>query len=134
VALAIALVVATTLGCASATGGSASPVAARDVASLAGKWNGWVRLPTGGSVPGTLEMSPGGDYVVRAGAFSTQGQAQVKDGGVSMVSTGGTGRLAATDRTSAATLAERSDGTRVLRGSGRDEVNGPFDFEFTKPK
>ena len=130
VALAIALVVMTALGCAS--GGGATPVAAKDTASLAGKWQGWVRLPGGSSVPGTLDMKPSGDYSVAAGSFTTQGQAQVKDGGLSMVSTGGTGRLATSERTSSATLAQRADGTRVLRGSGRDETNGPFDFEFVK--
>jgi hypothetical protein len=130
--LAIALLTVTALGCAT-TGGGGTPVAAKDVGSLAGKWTGWVRLPTGGSLPGTLEMSPGGAYTVSAGAFNSKGQAQVKDGAVMLVSTGASGPLAASDRTSTASLAERS-GMQVLRGSGRDATHGPFDFEFTRQK
>lgn len=127
VTLAIVLVALAAFGCASS---GATPVAARDVSSLAGKWTGWVRLPTGGSVPGTFELSPSGEYITRAGAFTTSGKAQVKDGAVVMVSTGGTGPLGINERTSTASLAERS-GTLVLSGTGRADV-GPFDFEFTR--
>ena len=119
------------LGCASS---GAKPVAVQNVSSLAGKWTGWVRLPTGGSVPGTLEVSPSGEYVTRAGAFTSQGMAQVKDGSLTMVSTGGTGRLGVSERTSSASLSERPDGMLVLRGTGRDDTGGPFDFEFTRQK
>jgi hypothetical protein len=132
VILAIALVTVTALGCAS-TGGGGTPVAVKDVSALAGTWTGWVRLPTGGSVPGTLQINPGGAYAVRAGAFNTQGQAQVKDGGVVLVSTAASGPLAASDRTSTGSLAERA-GVQVLRGAGRDATHGPFEFEFTRQK
>jgi hypothetical protein len=129
VAVAIAVCLLTALGCAS-TG--ATPVAAKDVSSLAGTWQGWIRLTRGGSIPATFELTPIGDYVTRTGAFNTQGKAQIKDGAVVLVGTGGTGRLGVSDRTSTASLAER-DGTLILRGTGRDDI-GPFDFEFTKQK
>ena len=132
VALAITLVLMTAVGC--ATGHSASPVTATDLSSLAGTWQGWVRLPTGTNSPATMVMSPGGDYTVKSGAFTTQGQAQIKDGGVVLVSTGGSGSFATSDRASMATLADRSDGTRLLRGTGRDDTAGPFEFEFSKTK
>jgi hypothetical protein len=129
VSLAIILFTLNALGCATS---GATPVAAKDISSLAGKWTGWVRLPTGGSVPGTFELSPSGEYVTRAGAFTTSGKAQVKDGAMVMVSTGGTGPLGINERTSTASLAERS-GMLVLSGTGRADV-GPFDFEFTRQK
>jgi hypothetical protein len=130
VALAIALFTLTALGCA---GTAAKPVAVKDLSPLAGKWNGWVRQTTGGAVPATFELAPSGQYVTRAGAFSSQGTAQVKDGSIVLMSTGGSGRLGITERTSTASLAERPDGILVLKGAGRDEI-GPFDFEFTRQK
>jgi hypothetical protein len=131
VTLVVALFTLTALGCAS-TG--AKPVAVKDISSLAGKWSGWVRLPTGGSVPGTFELAPSGEYVTRAGAFSSQGRAQVKEGAMVLVATGGSGPLGTTERTSTASLVERSDGMLVLKGTGRDDRGGPFDFEFTRQK
>ena len=129
VSLAIVLITLAAFGCASS---GATPVAAKDVSSLAGKWTGWVRLPSGGSIPGTLDVSPTGEYVTRAGSFTTSGKAQVKDGALVMVSTGGSGPLGINERTSTASLGERS-GMLVLSGTGRADV-GPFDFEFTRQK
>ena len=122
VILVIVLFTVAALGCAST---AAKPVAAKDLSSLAGKWSGWVRLPTGGSVPATLDLTPSGDYVTRAGAFMTQGKAQVKDGGLVMMSTGASGPLGISVRTSTASLSERS-GMLVLNGTGRGDA-GPFD-------
>ena len=130
VVLIIAFVAMTAFGCASS---GVTPMAAQNVPSLAGTWNGWVSLPTGGSTPGTFELSPGGEYVTRAGAFSARGTAQIKDGVVVLVSSGGSGRLGVTERTSTASLGQRADGMLVLKGTGRSDA-GPFDFEFTRPK
>ena len=118
-------------GCASS--GAAKPIAASDLSSLSGKWIGWVNLPTGGSVPGTWELSPSGDYTTRAGAFSATGKAQVKGGALELTSTGGSGPLGAGQRSATAMLSEREDGMLVLRGHGHSNA-GPFDFEVTRQK
>ena len=107
-----------------------TPVAAKDVPSLAGKWDGWVRTTGGGSIPATLELSPGGDYMTRTGAHETQGKAQIKDGSLVLVGTPGSGRLGISSRESTASISERG-GVMIMRGTGRDDI-GPFDFEFTR--
>jgi hypothetical protein len=83
--------------------------------------------------PGTLELAPDGSYVARAGAFSAQGTAQVKDGNLVLTSTSTTGGMATGQRTSTASLAQRPDGTLVLTGRGHSDT-GPFDFTVTRPK
>jgi hypothetical protein len=128
--LMIALVTVAAAGCATAP---TKAVAVKDLSSLAGTWNGWVKGPAGGSVPATFELAPSGEYVTRAGAFSSQGKAQVKEGAVVLMSTGGSGSLGTTDRTSMASVGQRSDGVLVMKGSGRGD-SGPFDFEFTRSK
>jgi hypothetical protein len=102
------------------------------MASLAGVWNGWVRLPTGQQVPATFDLKPAGDYVVQGGAFITRGKAQLKDGGLLLVSSDATGVLAIGERTSTAQLGERA-GNWVLTGAGRGDA-GPFNFEVSRPK
>jgi hypothetical protein len=131
VMLMIALVAATVIGCAST--GTTTPVAVKDFSGLAGKWTGWIRTTGSGSIPATFELTPGGDYVTRTEGFNTVGKAQVKDGALVLVGTGGTGRLGVSGRTSTAWITERTGGMLVMTGSGRDDI-GPFDFEFTKQK
>ena len=131
VMLTIALFAVTVIGCAST--GTTTPVAVKDVSSLAGKWTGWIRSTGGGSTPATIELTPGGDYVTRTEAFNTQGKATIKDGALVLVGTGGSGRLGVSGRTSTASITEGAGGNLVMRGSGRDDI-GPFDFEFTKQK
>jgi hypothetical protein len=131
VMLTIALFAVTVIGCMSA--GPTTPVAVKDLSSLAGTWTGWIKTTGSGSRPATFELTPGGDYVTRTEGFNTQGKAQVKDGGLVLVGTGGTGRLGVSGRTSTASVVERAGGILVLTGSGRDDI-GPFDFEFTKQK
>jgi hypothetical protein len=131
VMLTIALFAMTVNGCVSA--GTTTPVAVKDLSSVAGKWTGWIRTTGSGSLPATFELTPGGDYTTRTEGYSTQGKAQVKDGGLVLVGTSGTGRLGVSGRTSTASLVERAGGIQVLTGSGRDDI-GPFEFEFTKQK
>jgi hypothetical protein len=119
------------VGCASS--GTSKPVAASDLPALTGTWTGWISLPTGGSVPGTWELSPGGDYVTRAGAFTAQGKVQVKEGALVLTSTSGTGSLGTNQRSATAVLSERADGMLVLRGHGHSDA-GPFDFEVVRQK
>ena len=131
VMLAIALLAVTVIGCAST--GTTTAVAVKDLAPLAGKWSGWIRTTGSGSFPATFELTPGGDYVTRTEGFNTQGKAQIKDGALVLVGTGGTGRLGVSGRTSTASITERPGGVLIMTGSGRDDI-GPFDFEFTKQK
>jgi hypothetical protein len=104
-----------------------------DLSSLAGRWVGTVTPPSGRAIPGTMDLSPNGDYVTRAGAFSAQGKSQVKDGALQLVSTSTTGGLSTDQRTSTATLSQRSDGSLVLNGRGHSDA-GPFDFEVVRQK
>jgi len=127
----IAAVTVAAFGC--ATSGAAKPVMASDLSALSGKWTGWVSLPGGGSVPGTWELSPSGDYITRAGAFTAQGKAQVKAGALELTSTGGSGPLGTGQRSATALLSEREGGMLVLRGHGHSNA-GPFDFEVTRQK
>jgi hypothetical protein len=131
VMLAIALLAVTVIGCAST--GTTTPVAVKDLSSVAGTWTGWIRTTGSGSRPATFELTPAGDYVTRTEGFNTQGKAQLKDGAIVLVGTGGSGRLGVSSRMSTASIAQRPGGTLVMTGSGRDDI-GPFDFEFTKQK
>ena len=128
--LTIVLFATVVIGC--ATGGPTTPVAVKDLSSLAGKWTGWIRTTGSGSIPATFELSPGGDYTTRTEGFNTVGKAQLKDNAIVLVGTGGSGRLGVSGRTSTASIIERG-GVLVMSGSGRDDI-GPFDFEFTKQK
>jgi hypothetical protein len=130
--LLIALVTFAGLGCAT-SGTSGKTMAAKDVASLAGKWAGSVTTPGGKPVPGTLEISPGGDYVARAGTMTAQGKAAVKDGKVVLTSTSTAGGMATGQRTSTADLSQRPDGSLVLTGFGYADA-GPFNFEVARQK
>src|SRR5262245_26159208 len=108
-ALLILTLAAVTFGCASA--GTSRAIGPGDLPSLAGTWSGTITPPsTGGGAmnsQGTLTLSPNGDYVARAGAFTAQGKAQVKDGALVMTSTSTTGGLSTGTRTSTATLSDR---------------------------
>ena len=131
VMLTIALFAVTVIGCAST--GTTTPVALKDLSSLAGKWTGWIRTTWSGSIPATFELMPGGDYTTSTEGFNTRGKAEIKGGALVLVGTGGTGRLGVSARSSTASVVERAGGVLVLTGSGRDDI-GPFEFEFVKQK
>ncbi|MGH2392171.1 MAG: hypothetical protein ACRDGH_01555, partial [Candidatus Limnocylindria bacterium] len=99
--LLLAIVTVAALGCA-ATSAPTKAIGANDLASLAGRWIGDVTLPSGASLPGTWDLTPGGDYTTRAGAFSATGKAQVKDGNLVLMSTSMTGGGSTGPRTSTA--------------------------------
>jgi hypothetical protein len=120
------------LGCATGSG-SRKAIGPNDLPSLAGRWVGDVILPTGKSETGTFDLTPAGDYVTRAGAFSATGRAQVKDGNLLLTSTSTSGGVATGQRTSTASLSQRNDGRLVLTGRGQSD-SGPFNFEVTKQK
>jgi hypothetical protein len=129
----VIVVALSTLGC--ATGGSGTPraIGPNDLPSLAGKWIGNVVLPSGRAEQGTLELLPNGSYVARAGSFAAQGNATVKDGNLSLVSTSTSGGLSTAQRTSTASLSQRDDGSLVLRGNGHSD-QGVFSFDVARPK
>jgi hypothetical protein len=131
--LSIVVFVAVAMGCASSGAGTQTALAPGDMASLAGTWDGTFTPPSGGFQPGTLTISPNGEYVARAGAFAATGKAQVKDGALMMTSTNTSGGIAVDQRTSTARLSRRADGVQVLSGSGHSDA-GPFNFEVTRQK
>ena len=119
------------LGCASSEVGK--PIAANDVASLAGNWTGTLTLPSGRPVEGTMQISPNGDYLTQAEAFVARGKVEVKDGSFVFIpsSTSGGLGLVTGPRTSVAGLSQRADGTLMLTGNGHSDT-GPFSFEVTR--
>lgn len=132
VSLVTAVFALSALGCASS---SAVPkfIGPNDLASLAGTWTGWVTLPSGRAIESTTTFSSTGDYSVRGGGFTATGKAVVKDGNLLLTSTSTTGGLATGQRTSTASLSERSDGALVLNGYGHADA-GPFNFLLTRQK
>ena len=130
--LIVALVVWAVTGCASQ--GVQKKLTPGDAALLPGTWGGTVNPPgTTGMVPGSLTIRPDGTYSTNAGAYSTSGKAEIKDGFVQFFSTAGSGGMGAGDRSGSAVLMDR-DTTWALVGSGHASTGGPFSFEFTKKK
>ena len=121
------------VGCAST--GTPKAIGPNDLPVLAGKWSGTVTLPSGRSEQGTMEISPGGGYMVSAGGFVAQGTAQVKDGSLLLVPTmtSGGGGAVTGPRSSVASLSQRGDGSLVLTGNGHSGA-GPFNFELVRQK
>jgi heat shock protein HslJ len=135
VGLMVAVTVAWALaGCASTSTGTAKKLTAADASLLPGVWQGRVNPPgTTGMVPATLTIRPDGTYTADAGAFSSSGKAEIKDGFVQFMSTSGTGSLGAGERSGTAVLMDRET-TWGLAGSGHASVAGPYSFDFSKTK
>ena len=128
----IVLVAGAIAGCASA--GTAKKLTAADAALLPGVWQGTINPPGGTrTVTGTLTIKPDGTYSTDAGAFSSSGKAEIKNGFVQFISTSGTGGLAVGERSGTAVLMDRGT-TWGLSGSGSAEIAGPFSFDFSKTK
>ena len=117
-------------GC--AAGGTVKPVTAADAGLLAGVWQGSVTYPAGGSSPATLTTRPDGTYSILAGAFSSTGKTELKDGHVNFVSTSQSGGLAVGERAGSAVLMDRTTSWGLV-GSGHSQ-SGPFNFDFSKTK
>ena len=128
----VALVALAITGCASQ--GVQKKLTAADAALLTGTWGGTVNPPgTTGMVPASLTVRPDGTYSTNAGAYSSSGKAEIKDGFVQFFSTAGSGGMGAGDRSGSAVLMDR-DTTWALVGSGHASTGGPYNFEFTKKK
>ncbi len=136
----VALVASALAGCGSTTFSSAGTmrtVYAADLKTLAGTWQGTGRGATGDNLPATLRLSPDGTYSLEAGPWTAQGKAQVSDGALVFMATGGgTGRgeaaAAVGTRTGSAVVMDEGDNWALV-GSGR-AASGPYNFAFRKPK
>jgi hypothetical protein len=127
----VILVASLVAGC--ATSGTAKHVTAADAALLTGTWQGNVYPAQGGGSPATLTVSPDGTYATLAGAFSSRGKAEIKDGYVHFISSSGTGPMGAGDRSGSATLMDRGANWGLV-GNGYASTGGPFNFDFSKAK
>jgi hypothetical protein len=65
--------------------GRAVPVEPGDMAKLTGTWQGTMIFPSGASWPATLKVYPNGTYATEAGAFTSDGKAQLKNGRLDFV-------------------------------------------------
>ena len=81
----------------------------------------------------TLMVKPDGTYTTSSGAFMSAGKLEIVNGHVQFVSTGGTGGLAARERSGTAVVMDR-DRSWGLVGNGYSEVSGPFNFDLSKTK
>ncbi len=125
------LVASLVAGC--ATSGTVKQVTAADAPMLAGTWQGNVYPASGGGQSATLTVNRDGTYTTQAGAFSSTGKLEIKDGNVHFVSTGGTGGFAAGDRAGSATVMDRGSNWGLV-GNGYGSRGGPFNFDFNKVK
>ena len=126
----IMLVAGLVAGCASGTVKQVTPA---DASLLTGRWTGNMSGASGGNEPAVLTVAPDGTYSTQAGAFSSTGKLDIKDGYVHFMSTSGTGSLGSGDRSGSATLMDRGNNWGLV-GSGYGSRGGPFNFDFTKTK
>lgn len=127
----IILVAGLVAGC--ATSGTVKQMTAADVPMLAGTWQGNMYPASGGGQTATLTVNRDSTYTTQAGAFSSTGKVEIKDGHAHFVSTGGTGGLGASDRAGSATLMDRGANWGLV-GNGYSSRSGPFNFDFNKAK
>ena len=126
------LVAGVIAGCAS-TGGTAKQLTPADAASLAGTWQGMISPVSGSNQPATLTVNRDGTYQTSAGAFLSSGKMEIVSGHVQFMSTGGTGGMAAGQRTGSAVVMDRGSSWGLV-GNGYASRSGPFNFDFSKTK
>ena len=78
-------------------------------------------------------VKPDGTYTTSSGAFMSSGKLEIINGHVAFLSTGGTGGLAAGQRSGTASLMDRGNNWALV-GNGHGDVSGPFNFDFVKQK
>ena len=129
-----AVVASAIAGCAGAggMGGTVVPVDPGDMAKLAGTWQGTMIFPSGASYPATLLVYPNSTYVTEAGAFTSRGKAQIKNGKFDFITSYTSGGLAVDNRTGSATLVDKGTSWGLV-GSGWADA-GLYNFDFSKPK
>ena len=133
-ALSVLIAVVTMVaGCAGGgIGGRIVPVEPSDLPKLAGTWQGTMIFPSGVGYPATLIVRPNGTYTTEAGAFTSQGKAQLKNGRLDFITTYTSGGLTVDNRTGSATLVDKGDAWG-LTGSGWADA-GLYNFDFSRPK
>jgi hypothetical protein len=105
--------------------------AVKDAKSLAGKWTGTARPPSGKAFPVEVQIQPDGSYTSMIGA--TTGKGSIKIEGGKIMAEGhlsGPAGVAAGVSKSQLTVTSKG-GKQVISGAGRNEA-GPFDYELTK--
>jgi hypothetical protein len=128
-----ALAALTIAGCAGGgLGGRVVPVEPGDMAKLVGTWQGTMIFPSGASWPATLKVYPNGTYATEAGAFTSEGKAQLKNGKLDFITSYTSGGLAVENRTGSASLVDQGSSWGLV-GSGWAEA-GLYNFDFSKPK
>jgi len=122
-------------GCSSTGGpvGTVKQLTPADAASLTGTWQGLISPTSGSNQSATLTVSPDGTYQTSAGAFSSSGKIEIVNGHVQFMSTGGTGGLAAGQRSGSAVVMDRGSSWGLV-GNGHAQMSGPFNFDFNKTK
>ena len=127
----VVLVAGLVAGCAAS--GTVKKLTPADASLLSGTWSGWIYSGQAPDTTATLIVRPDGTYTTEAGAFSSTGKAEIKDGYVHFMSTSGTGGLAAGDRAGSATLMDQGNNWGLV-GNGYGSISGPYNFNFTKAK
>ena len=116
-----------------ASSGTVKQLTPADAASLAGTWQGYLSPVSGSNQSMTLMVKPDGTYTTSSGAFLSAGKLAIVNGHVQFVSTGGTGGLAAGQRSGSAVVMDR-DKSWGMVGNGYGELSGPFNFDLSKTK
>jgi hypothetical protein len=125
------LVAGVIAGCASS--GTVKQLTPADAASLAGTWQGYLSPVSGSNQSATIVVKPDGTYTSSSGAFLSSGKLDIVNGHVHFVSTGGTGGLAAGQRSGSAVVMDRGMSWGMV-GNGYAELSGPFNFDVSKTK
>ena len=101
-----------------------------DLASLAGRWEGFGTGPGGASTRTTFGIAPEGRYTAQIGTFTSTGTLRIAEGQLVTVPDGAARGAFATDLGATIEVRER-DGGLVLSGDGRSD-RGPYSFEVTR--
>jgi hypothetical protein len=125
------LVAGVIAGCASS--GTVKQMTPADASLLTGTWQGYLSPVSGSNQSVTLMVKPDGTYTTSSGAFLSAGKLDIVNGHVQFTSTGGTGGLAAGQRTGSAVVQDR-DKSWGMVGNGYAEMSGPFNFDLSKTK
>jgi hypothetical protein len=131
--LIVLIMLSSIAGCAGGgLGGRVVPVEPGDMAKLVGTWQGTMIFPSGASWPATLLVYPNGTYATEAGAFTSRGKAQLKNGKLDFITSYTSGGLAVDNRTGSASLVDQGSSWGLV-GSGWADA-GLYNFDFSKPK
>ena len=118
-------------GCATGDGrGTVKALVPADAPALAGLWQGSLTVMSGVSSPATLTVNADQTYIIRAGAFTAQGKAEIQEGRLEFISTATSGVGSTGSRIGTAVVLDRGDAWGLV-GSGQSPA-GPYNFEFSR--